>query len=126
MFKTVEKKVKFTLQTSWIPGENRKGMFRYKMTAFPEMSELDSAEEIETFMNRVHDYQITLHLYDVDGFLLRALSVPFLFGVDEKARVRGLLANTASQMDANEYRHFVGNGNKSGSWSITWDCGTRQ
>jgi hypothetical protein len=121
LFKNVESNMKFTLQTSWIPGENHKGMFRYKMSAIPDMAGLHSDDEIEALMKRVNACLIRLNLFDVDEFLLRSLSVSFSFGVDDKAHVRNLFANAASQMDANEYRQFVG-GNKSGSWSISWVC----
>jgi len=118
-------KVKFSLKTSWIPEEGHKGMFRYRMVATVDAPALYSAEEIQTLMQRVNHCSIFLSLQDVDGFELRKLTVPFSYGVDDDLRVNALFANTASQMDANEYRQFVGNSKQLGSWSISWDCGTQ-
>jgi hypothetical protein len=115
-------KVKFSLKTSWIPGEGHKGMFRYRMFATVDTPALYSDEEIETQMKRLNHCVVFLNLNDVDGFELRQLIVPFSNGVDKAARVKALYANTASQMDANEYRQLVGNSKQSGSWSISWDC----
>jgi hypothetical protein len=122
IFKDTEMKIKFTLQTSWIPGENRKGMFRYRMSVFPDPLVSYSPDDIEKIISRVNACNVTLDLFDADGFVLRTLTVPFSFGVNDKARVQSLFANTASQMDSNEYRQFVGSANHSGSWSIGWAC----
>jgi hypothetical protein len=123
MFKDTEMKVNFSLKTSWIPGEGHKGMFRYVMIAITDTPGLYSHEQIETLMKRVHNCSISLNLQDVDGFVLRHLVVPFSYGVDKDVRLKTLYANTASQMDANEYRQLVGSSKKPGSWSISWDCG---
>jgi hypothetical protein len=124
IFKDTEMKVNISLKTSWIPGEDHKGMFRYRMIAITDTPAIYSDQEIETLMNRVHSCSVFLVLQDVDGFQLRELMVPFGYGVDKDARLKSLYANTASQMDADEYRQFVGNSKQSGSWSISWDCGT--
>ena len=116
-------KVDFSLKTSWIPGEGHKGMFRYVMIAITDTPASYSDEQIETLMKRVHNCSVFLHLQDVDGFELRNLAVPFSYGVDKDVRLKTLYVNTSSQMDANEYRQLVGNSKKSGSWSISWDCG---
>jgi len=123
MLKTSEMKIKFTLQTSWIPGENHKGMFRYRLTAMPDTPPSYSPEETEAIMKRVHSCSILLDLYDVAGFQLREIRVPVSYGVDNDVRVQNLNANAASQMDANEYRQLVGNSKQSGSWSVSWTCG---
>jgi hypothetical protein len=117
-------KVNFSLKTSWVPGEGHKGMFRYRMVATVDTEALYSAEEIDTLMKRVHNCSIFLSLQDVDGFELRELTVPFNYGISKDVRVHDLQANTASQMDADEYRRLVGNSKQSGSWSVGWDCGT--
>jgi hypothetical protein len=122
MFKKTESKVRFALQTSWIPGENHKGMFRYRISAMPDKPDAYSSETIEMLMEQVSHCAVMLNLYDADGFVLRELKIPFTYGVDDKAQLRNLVANTSSQMDANEYRQFVGNQTKSGSWAISWAC----
>lgn len=122
-------KVKFTLVTSWIPGENHKGMMRYKMTAVPDDSDTPAAdpntehEARQKLMTRVSACAVTLNLYDPNEFLLRNTVVPFHLGVDEQVRVRSLNANSSLQMDAQEYREFVGTAMSGGSWNVSWDCG---
>jgi hypothetical protein len=120
--------VTFQLATSWIPGENHKGMLRYKLIASPAVpSDKNGAaldiESVGKLMERVHRCVITLNLYDKGGFLLRRHDVAFSFGVDDQVRVRSLYANDACQMDVQDYRDFVGNSAGSGSWNISWDCG---
>lgn len=128
MFKRLESKVRFALQTSWIPGENHKGMFRYKMSAMAEIDPLtppliNSSETAEMVLEQVDRCTVILNLFDADGFVLRELAIPFKYGVDDKARLNSLVANTSSQMDANEYRQLVGTGGgKSGAWNISWAC----
>ncbi len=122
-------KVIFQLSTSWIPGEKHKGLMRYKLKAFPEVtgsqtSATDRQESTldEVLLKRVHACDIFLHLYDSDGFMLRSINVSFTFGVDDQARVRDLFTNSSVQMDAQEYRQFVGNVNAPGSWNVSWAC----
>lgn len=124
-------KVKFTLVTSWIPGENHKGMMRYKMNAAPDDSDAPAAnsnaehESAESLMKRVHACTIILNVYDPNEFVLRNTVVPFALGVDEQAKVHSLNANSSLQMDAQEYRAFVGTATNGGSWNVSWDCGPR-
>ena len=122
--------VVFTLATSWIPGEDHKGLFRYKLHAAPRMSfqdiadnpELSSREGIETFVKRVSDCSITLRLNDRDGFLLRTVPLNFNLEVGEDTKVQALSANDATQMDAAEYKMFAGDGTTSGTYGIGWKC----
>jgi hypothetical protein len=127
-------KISFTLSTSWIPGENQKGMLRYKAVAFPETSDSENqgknggwgaagSEAEEKLMKRVSGCLITLQLYDADGFILRKIPVAFSRGVDDQARVNSLTANDAVQMDAHSYRDFAGTSKRSGGWNVSWDCG---
>ena|ERR1700730_1505014 len=118
-------KVRFMLKTSWIPGEKRQGMFRYKLSAFLprlvwEHAPNEPDEVAENLLKRVSSCRITLGLYDKDTFVLRQHVVPFSKGVDEEhARLQALFANDSFQLDAQEYREFT----DSGSWDISWDCG---
>jgi hypothetical protein len=126
LFEDEERKIKFKLVTSWIPGEKHQGMFRYKMDAWIGIPKVDEGaaaqadESVDKLLNRVSRCTITLDLYDKGEFVLRRHRVPFIKGVDpEHARLTSLYANDAFQMDAREYREFIG----SGSWTILWDCG---
>lgn len=126
LFADEERKIKFRLVTSWIPGEKHQGMFRYKMDAWIDIPKADEGaasqadESVEKLLNRVSHCTITLDLYDKGEFVLRRHKVPFIKGVDsEHARLNSLYANDAFQMDAQEYREFI----DSGSWAILWDCG---
>ena len=122
----------FRLATSWIPGEDHKGMLRYKLSAYPkkpttdaEMAQettLDTPEHVEMFVSRVSRCQIFLDLFDADGFQLRRDPVPLDLGVDQNARLQALTANKSAQMDADEYRMLIGDGKTSGSYGISWNC----
>lgn len=130
LFTDVPTNVTFHLMTSWIPGEDHKGMFRYKINAFvkpptPQKGEqvspatTDAAEEL---LKRTRSCDVYLILQDVDGFELRQIPVPLGVGVNPEGRVVGLWANSSSQMDADEYRAFVGKPGQSGGWAVSWNC----
>ena len=123
----------FKLATSWIPGQDHKGMFRYRISVSPKMpttvaermkdSELNSPEEIEKIVLRVNECSLFLDLNDTDGFSLRSVYVPLQRVVDDQARVNGLTANSSEQMDADEYRKFAGTTTfVTGSWQVKWSC----
>lgn len=126
------KKVKFLLATSWIPGENRKGMMRYRMGASPDDTKAGddpislggTPEATERLMRRVQRCVIELNLFDANEFLLRKTAVPFGLGVDDQGRVIALHADSSIQMEAQEYREFVGIPSGGGSWNVSWDCRT--
>lgn len=126
-------KVSFRLVTSWIPGEKHKGMFRYKLDVFPESAkppdgkrnaaEVDATEQL---MKRVHRCAIILNLFDSEGFILRKITVRLGFSVDDDGRVIGLSTNDSAQMDAQDYRNFVGSSPAGGgSWNVSWVCPNR-
>ncbi len=130
MFKDTVSTVDFDLATSWIPGEDHKGMFRFKLTAAPKRPVLgaklpgnidyDNPDEVEKFVKRVHRCSIFLKLFDSDGFLLREIPVAFESALDDSGRIIGLSANSAVQMDAEEYRKLLGNAASGGSFNISW------
>jgi hypothetical protein len=132
MFEDSDRVVTFTLSTSWIPGEKHEGMFRYIMNVIPKRLTLaqrktadvdhDPPEEVKKLMTRVHECNITLNLYDVDGFVLRKIPVILIQGVDDEANVTSLGANDSAQMDMSEYKSFLGTTNKSGNWTVSWAC----
>jgi hypothetical protein len=118
-------KIYFGLQTSWIPGERRTGMFRYKMGAAPLIPAVYSVKDIAAYagsaitvrIKRISACNIYLELYDKDDFKLRKILIQFNYGVNEQAEINSLDANNAVQMSASEYRQLS-------SWSIAWNCPT--
>jgi hypothetical protein len=121
----------FNLATSWIPGSDHKGMFRYKIIGNPvkpNLSEsakdpdLTSSKATEEFINRIIGCDVNVALYDTDGFVLRTILLDFKLGVDNEAHPVSLIANSSAQMGSSEYRMFVGDEEKSGQWAITWSC----
>jgi hypothetical protein len=126
MFPDSDRRVIFTLVTSWIPGENHAGMFRYKVQGTPfELTLAQRAQDMnipastEKLMRRIHACDVELDLYDADGFILRKVPIVFDYGV-YGGQVQSLIANDSSQMDASEYRKLVGTSSNSGSWNIAW------
>jgi hypothetical protein len=95
-------------------------MLRYRIAAIPEQTTPPDGtinlEETAILLRRVHSCSIFLNLFDADDFILWKIAVPLGQGVDEQARLRTLHANEAEQMDAANYRSFIGGG----SWNISW------
>jgi hypothetical protein len=125
MFQDASLKIVFHLTTSWIPGPDHKGSFRFKLMAAPERaalaedqdksSELYGPEATASLLRRVHNCVIDIELYDSDGFVLRDVPVPFSLGMGSSGNLVALSANNAVQMDADEYKKFI-----VGSWIVTW------
>jgi hypothetical protein len=129
----------FKLATSWIPGEDHEGVFRFKLSAFPKIPTAqaqqlneknpDTSEELEKFIARAHTCTFGLLLNDADGFLLRSISLSFMNVSDDgNAQLIGLMDNSSDQMAAAEYQRFVGTDKAKGSWQVTWssDCSLTQ
>ncbi len=132
LFQDLDRKITFSLRTSWIPGEKHQGMFRYIISARPDRLSIaqmvtggsgpDTSDSITKLVKRVHDCIITLELYDSDQFILRRIAVPFGFGVDSDANITSLYANDTVQMDMAEYKNFIGSTGKTGAWAVSWEC----
>jgi hypothetical protein len=126
MYVDIGAKTAFHLETSWIPGKEHKGMFRYKIFVSPSESAVDRATNQDFYspsaitaqMKRIQNCSENLVLYDSGGFELREIGLMFGLGVDRQGVVTALYANSAEQMDASEYRQFL----RDGSWTITWSC----
>jgi hypothetical protein len=130
MFEDDSRKVRFKLETSWIPGEKHKGMMRYKLNMV--VLKPASLDELATngatnvpdanageFIKRIYRCKVSLDIFDEDDFTLRKHDVPFLVSIDDQqAHPNGLTANDSLQLDASEYREF----STTGSWSISWRC----
>jgi hypothetical protein len=119
--------VVFHLMTSWIPGADHKGMFRYKLTASPELfstlgvpsvrlPEVDTTEKLEKYVRRVGQCRMQMIFYDKDGFIDRKIPLDFTLGVDDSGHVASLMANDAAQMPMQEYKDLL----LQGSWEMTW------
>lgn len=125
LFKDDERRINFSLTTSWIPGEGHKGMFRYRTAAvmqtptFVQAAKSPNAyapDGIEKLMRRSHSCDIFFVLNDADGFVLRKVLVPLGFGMDTEGHIGSLYVNDSTQMDAAEYRSFIGKPDASGTW----------
>jgi hypothetical protein len=130
LFKDSNKKIAFSLATSWIPGDNHQGLFRYKIKGLqveltPEQRalEMNVAEANEKFLIRAHACSMELELYDSDEFILRKVPMPSFNYLSSDGKIVGLNLNEAVQMDASEYRRLVGTPSQSGSWNLGWSCG---
>jgi len=126
LFKDDPQKVMFHLVTSWIPGEQKQGMLRYKMVVFvpkplsDDPLKASTTNEVDAAIpNRLALCCISLELHDKDDFVLRKHVMPFKRMVDgESAQLNSLLANDVFQINSQEYRQFL----RGGSWTISWSC----
>jgi hypothetical protein len=130
LFKDSPREVTFTMATSWIPGQDHKGMFRYRITglakersaiAQSKANESDTPENTEKFLERVHGCGFIVVLYDGDGFILRRVPIVLQRAMNDDAQLISLNANWSDQMDREEYRSLLGTVEKPGRWDITWD-----
>lgn len=125
----------FKLATSWIPDQDDSGTFRFKLSASPKApagqaeqadeKSQDSPKEIQRFLASARSCRFGLTLNDADGFLLRSMAVSFISVSDAgSGQTIGFIDNSSDQMDADEYRRFVGTAKAKGSWQVTWnsDC----
>lgn len=110
----------FYLKTSWIPGKEHKGYFRYQvrasLTYAPDAH--STAESMKQAFADIQSCFITLELYDNGGFVLQKIPLFFQGTVDDTDTLVFLLANDSSQMDLSDYKIF----RDSGSWNILWAC----
>lgn len=110
----------FYLTTSWIPGKEHRGYFRYKLpvslTYVPDSN--STAESMKQAFADIQSCFLILELYDDGGFVLQKIPLFFQQTVDDTDTLIGLLANDSSQMDLSDYKQFIG----AGSWNISWTC----
>jgi hypothetical protein len=131
LFKDSDRQIVLSLATSWIPGDNHQGLFRYKIKGFPveltpeeRASEMNIPEANEKFLRRAHACSMELDLYDSDEFILRKVPLPpFNYLLSSDGKIVGLDLNEAVQMDASEYRRLIGTPSQSGSWNLGWTLG---
>ena len=105
----------FHLVTSWIPGEQKKGYVRYRISVIGSGVGLKEAPK---YIDRLNKCDYTLILYDSGNFVLRRIPLVFMRGVADSGDVTELNANDLSQMSLAEYKMFV----EKGVWQIGWSC----
>lgn len=105
----------FCLTTSWIPGKDHKGSFRYMLDAFGMGL---PPEERPAHIERLEKLDFTLNLYDQHDFILRRIPVFFAIGVSPEGLVSNFQLNDAEQMDQSEYKNFVDGGKFGFTWKV--------
>jgi len=119
-----EEKIEFALKTSWIAGEKREGMFRYKMTvSVPLVAFLQDSDVMKDanakLLGKLRSCLLSLELHDADDFVVRRHPMKFVGVIEEeKGRLATLTANDAFQLSVEEYRAFT----RDGSWNVAWQC----
>ena len=124
--------IQFLLLTSWIPGVEHKGFFRYQLSANVMAASLSDQAlyaatpppqgwGIPETIERLQGCMLSLYLYDEGGFVLQKIPIVFEKTVDDHTVVTGLSANDSSQMDLNNYQSFLSSKPES-SWNIEWSC----
>jgi hypothetical protein len=114
-----------TLITSWIPGEDHKGMMRYKLridnVVIPGYEDGGGAlseqnyvkEQTQLFFTLVRGLSlVSFTLFDKDGFTLRDRTVP-LSGSTDNGVIVALDANSYVSMSQHEYEQVS-------KWTIGW------
>ena len=105
----------FCLTTSWIPGKDHKGNFRYLLDAFGKGL---SPQDRPAYIQRLEKLDFTLNLYDQHDFILRRIPVSFAIGVSPEGLVNNFQLNDAEQMDHSEYKNFVDGGTFGFTWKV--------
>ncbi|HLY40202.1 MAG TPA: hypothetical protein VKR52_03270 [Terracidiphilus sp.] len=125
LFKDSHDLMVFKMATSWIPGQDHEGRFRYKLTATPLLKDEYSSpqKQIGIMSKRLQETcSISIVLLDTDGFELRRVQPDLSLALNNETDIVGLTANDSEQMDASEYKSFVGKEDQAGSWNIAWNC----
>ena len=106
------------LTTSWIPGENRMGMMRYRITMRLVADPREFEAYTSTTLERVDSQcSITLRMVDADSFIVRKTPITWDHGVNDAGSTTSLVANSYVQMDASEYRSVL-----KGGYLLSWAC----
>ena len=131
-FEDDPRNARFELITSWIPGSDNKGLFRYKVNVEIEPP---TAEDKALFtqtppkggwgipesLDRLQRCGFTLRLLDEGGFILQKIPITLIKTVDDKGIVASLNDNDSSPMQFSEYKSFMA-ATPTGSWELTWRC----
>jgi len=120
----------FSLTTSWIPGADRKGTFRYRLSVSPSIhSAIEMAKEpsppqgwaVPNLISRLHDCTYTLRLMDSGAFVLQRVPVVFQTTVDDEGIAIGMDSNDYFAMQLAQYRSFL-SAKREESWDVVWHC----
>ncbi len=120
----------FTVVTSWIPGEEKKGNFRYRISASSIAPSTNTQDTVSSsadyeanvaYLRKVAACSLSLEIYDDGGFLLRSAHVSFLQNVNGAGQLLGLDSNNSFQLDLASYRSFLRTPIES-SWEMSWNC----
>jgi hypothetical protein len=124
LFHDIPTELGFTLATSWIPGEDRKGMFRFRVEARPafDRDAVATIDATEKLLNRADTCDLYLRLNDTEDFELRTIPLRLEKSVNSSLMLVALSANSSAPMSATEYRSFLGVESASGTWTVTWNC----
>lgn len=136
IFEDDPRKFQFILLTSWIPGHEHKGFFRYQLSATvlsvpPSPNPLykptppSQGWGIPETIDRLHNCMLFLDVFDDGGFVLQKIPLIFQRTVDDQSVTIGLSANDSSQMDLHDYQSFL-NAKPETSWDIGWACPDKQ
>lgn len=132
IFEDDPRQFRFILLTSWIPGHEHKGFFRYQLSVAvlpvpPSPNPLYSPTPpqqgwgVSETIDRLHNCTLFLSVYDDGGFVLQKIPLILQRTVDDQSVIVGLSANDSSQMDLKDYQNFL-SANPQASWNIEWAC----
>jgi hypothetical protein len=128
LFKDDTRLFPFALVTSWIPGADKKGVFRYKLhagwvkqTADQYITAPQYAWDQESTLKRIDTCSFYLMIYDAGGFLLANTPVSFNQAVDDNGKLVALDSNSAFPMSQADYVLFTKNEVPDG-WNIGFNC----
>lgn len=123
-------RTKFYLVTSWIPGREHKGYFRYQLRTslvYAPVGEAVAAQTMPQAFSEFKKCSFFLELYDDGGFVLDKIPLYFQEMVGDTGAVTGMVANDSFQMDLYEYKKFIHAGLRAGpeaTWNISYTCPT--
>jgi hypothetical protein len=120
----------FYLTTSWIPGPDHKGVFRYKINVEPSTRTADEMQTekappegwgVPPLIVRLRSCRFTLEVMDGEGFILQRVLLTLATGVNEEGVESSLNTNDSFAMELAQYRSFLV-AKPQDSWNIGWHC----
>jgi hypothetical protein len=121
----------FVLTTSWIPGSDKHGHFRYQIEA--AVLDANAAEKaiqvipprqgwaLSDYVIRAHACSYSLTLYDSEHFVLQRIDPIFQIVVDEASHAKSMRSNDLATMDLHTYQEFL-KAKAMDSWDVAWTC----
>jgi hypothetical protein len=132
LFADDPRNTKFTLTTSWIPGPDAKGMFRYKLKVEVEPPTAEAKNlynatpppggwGVPETLRRIHLCRYTLTLFDDGGFIVQKVPLQLIRTVDDAGIDINLATNETTPMSFTAYKSFMA-ADASDSWGVLWAC----